>query len=272
MKASTLQLEKIFIGYKKGLWVNKDIQLSLSSGRITGIIGPNGAGKSTLIKGIAGRVPFSKGSMTLNNGKDLNELSIRERAGFVSVLSQNIDPPNTMSVKNFVALGAFQREGFALSLDEKENVKLNKCLGKFNLLNLSDNLVTELSGGEFQRARLAQLDYQNTELVLMDEPASFLDWEYQSFVLNYCRHLAKKENKMVCLAIHDLNMAKDLCDDVCLMKNGKLVLSGPTKNILTGENLKTIFPNSLEIVSSQIDEQGRTFFKHSKNNNPFNIN
>lgn len=269
MKFSTLQLEKVFFGYKKGLWVNKDIHLSLSSGRITGIIGPNGAGKSTLIKGIAGLVPCSRGKIRLENGRDLNQLSTRERASAISVLSQSTELPGMMPVKDFVTLGGFQREGFSLKFDSDENPKICECLDKFNLLDFSNNLVSELSGGEFQRARLAQLDYQNTGIVFMDEPASFLDWDYQSFVLNYCRYLAKSEGKAVCVAIHDLNMAMDLCDDVCLIKNGEIKLLGPTKDVLNEDNLKTVFEDSLEIVRSDFEGEQTFFFKHAKSNNPF---
>ena len=236
----TLASHHLTTGFIPKKNVVEDISIRVAPGGITGLIGPNGCGKSTLIKSLAGWMPASHGRVCIDE-KELKELPNLERARHVGVLPQHVEPPASMTLKHYVSLGLFCHRGWLATADADDQVAIDNSLRQFGIQHLSESPATGVSGGEFQRARLAQLHLQDPDVILMDEPFSFLDWSYQRLLTDYVRTQAHSCNKAILISLHDLNIAMALCSSVVLMSGGRVVAEGAPAQILTAENLEKLF-------------------------------
>lgn len=258
--AASLELVDFAAGYFKGRWVVSGVNLKVYPGRVLGLVGPNGSGKSTLIRGMGGWMPHTAGSVKVASGESIYQMSPGSRAGLISVLPQSPEKPESMTVEDFVDLGHFHQSGFGYQTGSAFQENLAETLNQFNLSEVSHHALANLSGGEYQRARLAQMDMAGADIYLMDEPASFLDWDYQSFLYSYCRYKAEQGGKSIVMAVHDLNMASSVCDDICLMHQGTIVDSGPAQSLLHPDKIQKIYPNVHQFGEVDINGKKTRFF------------
>ncbi len=220
--------------------VLSDINISIPENKITVILGPNGCGKSTLLKGLSRIVRPQMGHICLE-GRDINTLPSMEVARKLSILPQSPIAPEGLSIYDLVCFGRYPHKKPLEKFGVHDERIVNKTLEKVGLFELKDRYLDQLSGGQRQRAFIAMALAQETSLLLLDEPTAFLDMHYQFEILNLLKNLKEKENKTILLVLHDLNMASLYGDHIILLKNGKIFESGTRDQVLTQENLMSVF-------------------------------
>jgi iron complex transport system ATP-binding protein len=242
-----------------GALVVRGVSLDVRAGEVVGVAGPNGAGKTTLLRAIAGTVRPSSGSVTIG-GRDVSKLPRREVARLVGVVPQEktADIPG-FTVREAVAAGAYARSPFMGAPPARVAERIESALAVFDIAALADDQFARLSGGEKQRVYLARTYVQDTPLVLMDEPTSFLDLKHQQETMRLVRALAG-ESRAVLVITHDLAAAAAMCARMYLMAAGRIVASGATKDVLTVENVAQAFaaempPGLGEILKGRNDRQ-----------------
>ena len=229
-----------------------DINLSIEAGCFLGILGQNGAGKSTLLKCINKLHAATSGDVFLD-GKNINEMSLREIAQKVSYVPQNTLSQFPTTVMNLVLLGRLPYSGYSFK-DRKHAMHAMQEMGLEKYM-MSD--ICHLSGGERQRAFIARALAGSPKIILMDEPTSSLDVHHQLEALARIRGLVRKSNIAVVMVIHDLNMAAMFCDRLVLLKDAKIYKDGSPNQVLTEESIDDIY----HVRSFSIDRYGKRYIQ-----------
>ena len=216
----------VTIGDKKIL---HDVNFNFSSGKRTAIIGPNGAGKSTLLKVLCLLNEKFSGRVTLD-GQDLRRLGRKKISQFMAILPQEREAPQDTTVRQLAAFGRFPHRKFFGSR------AINRALEITKLSGLENRQVASLSGGERQRAWLAMTLAQEPKILLLDEPTTFLDIAHQLDVMNIIGSVNKNFGTTVISVLHDINHVRFYSDEVIVIKNHGIFLSGDPKKILTAES------------------------------------
>lgn len=215
-----------------------DINETIADGEITSIIGPNGCGKSTLLETAAGLLaPFS-GEIAAD-GINIHKMDPKERAKKISVLSQQ-KTAGTLTVRALVFHGRFPYLGYPRKYTDEDRNIVEKAMKTAGVIGFADESLSSLSGGQQQKAYIAMLLAQDTDIVFMDEPITFLDINYQLELMEIIKEM-KSSGKTVIMIIHDLNLAMSFSDKIIAMKDGRIVRSGTPKEILDGGVFEEIF-------------------------------
>jgi len=234
MQEAFFKIESYACGYES--FQLNEIDFSVSKGSITGIIGPNGSGKSTLFKGITQSLPTLTGKITLD-AKDLRQISSRIRAQHIAIVSQ-FEQAAHISLMDYVLMGRIPYNNrfqfFESSKDKELAEHYMKLTGIYEYRN---KWMSELSGGAQQRAAVARALTQEPDLLLLDEPTAHLDITHQVRILDLLQRLNDEMKMTVLMVIHDLNLASEYCDQLILLKDGKVFTKGQPKDVL---NFKTI--------------------------------
>jgi len=221
--------------------VLNDISLEIQSKRWTCLVGPNGAGKTTFLKALLGMAPYS-GSIQ-DNGIEVFKSHKRN----VAFVPQHPQIPQGMTVAEYVMLGRSKRDGWGNeSLTSRSFV--HKVLTQTHLFGMQSNLVAQLSGGEMQRALIARALAQEPELILLDEPTSALDLHHQISVLNNIEML-KEEGVTIISTMHDITLAAMFAEHIVVMKEGKVLLSGTSREVIHSSELKRAFDNRIDVYT-----------------------
>lgn len=212
------------------------VSLEIQTGGVTAVIGPNGAGKSTLLKAIVGIAPCS-GTIAFQN-RALNGLDCRSRSRIVSYMPQMASISSNFCVRDFIALGCFPWSG-RVSQDEMGR-RVDEAIERCMLESFARRPVQTLSGGERQRAQLAQVIVQNTPVMLLDEPTVFLDIKHQMMFESILNDLRGGERAIVYVS-HDIHSAMRVSDAAAGVKQGRIALSGPPRDVMTRNNMARLF-------------------------------
>ena len=204
-----LEVQSINVAYGSRR-VLHDISLKMEAGSVIGLIGPNGAGKSTLIRAMSGVIPLQKGMVRVN-GQLVSRLPPALRARWISVVPQARNLPNAFSGWETVALGRTPYLNWLGQLSIRDQTIIQSAMERTATLGFAERLVGDLSGGEQQRLLIARALTQGAPYLLLDEPTSHLDLQYQFSLLNLVREFAKKDGLSILLALHDLNLVSALC-------------------------------------------------------------
>ncbi|WP_271274515.1 Fe(3+) dicitrate ABC transporter ATP-binding protein FecE [Aliamphritea hakodatensis] len=225
--------------------VLQDLNLDIPQGKITALIGPNGCGKSTLLKCIARILQPQQGDITLQ-GDSVHRQDTRQLSQKMALLPQAPVTPEGISVKNLVGYGRapWGNRWGRLSTGDKEIVA--QALAETGLSDQAGQTVAELSGGQRQRAWIAMILAQQTDLVLLDEPTTWLDIAHQVELLQLMRKL-NKQGKTVVVVLHDLNQACRYCDELVVLREGRLQAQGAPSEVFTRKLLEDTFSLSAEI-------------------------
>ncbi|MDL2288212.1 ABC transporter ATP-binding protein [Ruminococcaceae bacterium OttesenSCG-928-A11] len=215
-----------------------NISLDIQPGELIALIGPNGSGKSTLLKALSGQLPLRNGTLLLD-GRRVDALAPRERAACIAYFPQHRPVPD-MDVSTLVSHGRFPYLGFGRVMSERDEELIQSALTRANLLGLAHRPLASLSGGERQRAYLAMLMAQDSDILLLDEPATFLDISHQLEVLTILRDL-NKLGKTVVFAAHDLPGTFDCARRILLLQDGRIVCDGPPHQLMESSVLSKIF-------------------------------
>ncbi len=223
----------------------KDINLNFSKGKITSIIGKNGSGKTSLLKCIASLYKYD-GSILFNN-IELKEFERKERARHIAYLPQE-NPIPDITVRALVEHGRFPHLGFGRTLSKSDREKIDHAVEITNIRELLNKNLKFLSGGERQRVYLAMIIAQDTQVLLLDEPTTFLDINYQLEIFEILKFL-KNKGKTIILVIHDLQQAFSYSDNIVLLDNGIVKKSDVCENMVNDKDICEIFKVNVNINS-----------------------
>jgi iron complex transport system ATP-binding protein len=232
--------------------VLNDVSLDLARGRVTAILGANGAGKTSLLRAIAGLVPPSAGSISID-GTPIAALSLPERARRIGYLPQNGQPAWALTVRELVALGRLPHRSPFAALSPGDEVAINAAMAQTDVAGLADRTVDTLSGGEKARAKFARVLAAETDWILADEPLANLDPPHQQDGLRLMR-AAADAGKGVLVVLHQLDAAARVADDLLILKDGRTIAFGPSAEVLTPATLEAAFNMPMDVI----DLQGRT--------------
>lgn len=243
---SRIVTDDLKVGYGKELIVD-GLNLTIPDSKITCIIGPNGCGKSTILKTIA-RILKPAGGAVLLDGKAIHSQPTKVIAQKVAILAQSPHTPEEMTVKDLVSYGrAPYQKGFG-QLTNKDWEMVHWALEETNLLEFADRYVHSLSGGQRQRVWIAMALAQDTDILLLDEPTTYLDLAHQLDVLQVLEKLNKKQNKTIVMVLHDLNHAARFSDYLIALRDGQIVKAGEPSEVMTNEVLREVFDIDAKIV------------------------
>jgi iron complex transport system ATP-binding protein len=243
-----LEVKSLCVSYGTRLAL-RDINLTLAPGNVVGLIGPNGAGKTTLIRAMSGVVPIQSGQIWIN-GQALGRLTPAQRARWVGVVPQARNLPPAFSGWETVALGRTPYLNWLGQLSTRDEAAIQSAMQRTSTLDLADRLVGELSGGEQQRLLIARGLAQAAPILLLDEPTSHLDLQFQFGLLDLVRELAKKDGLSILLALHDLNLVARYTDQVVLLVGGQVQAAGAPYEVLTSNRLSQAYHVNLKVASA----------------------
>lgn len=245
-----LRAEGLRLGYGD-LVVVDGLDIAVADGAITVIIGPNGCGKSTLLRAL-GRLLAPRSGTVLLDGKQIHQMSTRDVAKIIGILPQTPLAPAGLSVADLVSRGRHPHQSWIKQWSAADDSKITEALRLTGMAEHANRVVDELSGGQRQRAWISMTLAQDTDLLLLDEPITYLDLAHQLDVLNLVRDLHTSRGTTVVMVLHDLNLAARYADTLVAMKGGRIVTSGPPGKVLTQNLLREVFEVDAKILADPV--------------------
>ena len=240
-----IEVTGLHFGYDERV-VIQEVDLQVAQGKIVGLLGPNGSGKSTVLKVISGILRGYQGTVRVA-GRDIHTLKRRELGCKLAVVPQESTFGFSFSVLEIVLMGRHPHLA-GLAFESRSDINIaNNALARCGALELASRPIHELSAGERQRVVFARALAQQTQILLLDEPASFLDIRHQVELYDIVRELALEHECGVLTVMHDLNLAAEYCDYIYLLDNGTIAASGPTTDVLTYTNLTQVFETEVYV-------------------------
>lgn len=229
------------------------ISANFEPGKIHGIIGPNGSGKSTLLKNIC-RIWEPQSGSILINGKDITQIPRKELSTLVTLVPQNTTIGFPLSVFDVVSMGRNPHLERFEGMRQKDREAIERALRQANVYNLKDRNISELSGGEGQLAIIARAIATEASLILLDEPTSELDVNHTLEIVKLLYEF-REQGKTMLVTIHDLNLARKMCDTITILYHGRLYYSGTPEDAFSGENIRQVF----QVNMKKYTHNGTTF-------------
>lgn len=216
------------------------IAFRLEAGGLYGIIGPNGAGKSTLLAAISGVRRIDGGDVKVF-GRPVASIPRRKLARRLAVLQQETLPGTAFTVREVTSMGRYPYQNWFGGRDEAGEALIDRVLETLGLSAYAHRRLGALSGGERQRVALAKVMVQDPELLLLDEPTTYLDIGYQIHLLDLVRDWQRSEGRTAVAVLHDLNLAAQYCDRLLVLHEGRLAAEGAPSEVLTAETIRRVF-------------------------------
>lgn len=232
-----------------GKEILRDITFSLARGSITAVVGPNGCGKSTLLKAMSRMLRPDKGTISVF-GRDIASFSRRELARHIAVLPQLHQAPEDMTVRELASMGRFPYRTFYRPALPKDELYVEKALHAVRLEDKADAVVQQLSGGEQQRVWLAMLLAQRSSILYLDEPTTYLDMRHQLHMMRLLNHINEKLGLTIVVVLHDMNQALQYTQQAIVMKDGEIVCTGRTSDVLMPDLMCRVFGVQAELVQT----------------------
>lgn len=243
---SALDFNDLRVAYDNKVII-ENLTSSIEKGKITSIIGPNGCGKSTLIKSIS-RILNKQSGRVLINGHDLEQLSGKEIARELAFLAQITSSPEGITVRELVAYGRFPYQKPFSGLEKEDTEYIDWALRVSNLKEIENERVDSLSGGQRQRVWIAMALAQGTDIIVLDEPTTYLDISYQIELLNLLKTLNEEKNKTILMVLHDINQAAKYSHNIIAMKKGEIIAKGSPREVINKENLNKIYGVKTDLI------------------------
>lgn len=222
----------------------RGVSLAAGRGRVTAVVGPNGSGKSTLVRALLGRVALGEGTIRVD-GESITRLDRRAVARRVAVVTQREEGMFALPVLDYIALGRYPHHGHGTADAGSEAIA--RAVARADVRGLLDRDTAELSGGEWQRIRIARALVQGGEALVLDEPTTFLDVAHEMAVFELLAELAR-EGMAVLVVSHQLNLVARFSHQIVLLHRGAVAASGPPSDVMRGDVLEAVYDWPLLIV------------------------
>lgn len=227
--------------------VLKDMELTLHAGKITTLIGANGCGKSTLLQLLTKNLKPDSGKIWVK-GKEISQIRGKDFARQVAIVHQYNTAPADLTVERLVSYGRIPYHSIGRTKNQKEDEeKIQWAMEITNTSKHKDKLVSELSGGQKQRVWIAMALAQNTKVLFLDEPTTYLDIRYQLQILKLIRRLNREYGLTIIMVLHDINQSLYYSDEVVAMQDGKVVAQGMPEEVITSALVKQVYNVELKI-------------------------
>lgn len=246
IKMGTIQTDGLTLSYGDKIIIN-ELDLTIPKGEITVFIGGNGCGKSTLLRSIARLLKPQEGSVLLS-GEDITKLSTKEVAKKLAILPQTPIAPEGLSVLQLVKQGRFPYQTWLKQWSVEDEAIVNQALEATGMLDLKDRPVDELSGGQRQRAWIAMTLAQNTEVLLLDEPTTYLDMTHQIEILDLLFELNEKEGRTIVMVLHDLNLACRYAHNIVAIRDQKVYAQGKPEEVVSCSLVQDVFNMQCQVT------------------------
>ncbi|MFC9508424.1 ABC transporter ATP-binding protein [Streptomyces sp. NPDC057002] len=241
-----------------GVDVVHDAAITLRPGEVTVLVGPNGSGKSTLLRTIARLQRAREAALRIDAGTDGLALTAREFARYVALLTQGRPTPSGLTVRDLVEFGRYPYRGRFGRPDPDASAAVERALALTGVTDLAERGADHLSGGQLQRVWLASCLAQETGVLLLDEPTTYLDLRYQIELLDLVRDLADDHGIAVGVVLHDLDQAAAIADRITLLEAGRIVAEGRPEEVLTPERLTAVYGIRIDVDTDPHTGRPRT--------------
>jgi iron complex transport system ATP-binding protein len=231
--------------------VAEDLSIALPTAAITAIVGPNACGKSTLLRALA-RLLTPRAGEVLLDGAAIRSLPTREVAQRLGILPQQPIAPDGITVTDLVARGRHPHQRWFRQWSRADAAAVDAALAATSISELADRSVDELSGGQRQRVWIALALAQGTDIMLLDEPTTFLDLTYQIDVLDLLCDLNRDHGRTIVCVLHDLNLACRYASHLVAMKNGHIVSSGAPADVVTEQLVRDVFDLDAKVIADPV--------------------
>lgn len=227
-----------------------ELNLMIPPGKITALVGPNGCGKSTLLRGLSRLLKPRAGTVYLD-GKSIQTIPTKELATRLGILPQNPTAPEGLTVYELVAQGRYPHQGWFQQWSQEDERLTNEALDITNMTQYADRPLDTLSGGQRQRAWIAMTLAQQSDILLLDEPTTFLDLAYQMDVLDLLHDLNQRGRTIV-MVLHDLNQACRYAEYLVAIHDGQIYAHGAPANVMTANMVEAVFGLTARIVPDPV--------------------
>lgn len=250
MGRHTLTAEGLTLAYDKVV-VARDLSLEIPTGKVTCIVGANACGKSTFLRALARLLKPTTGSVLLD-GQRIHALPTKEVATKLGILPQTPVAPEGITVADLVSRGRHPHQTWLRQWSANDEAIVTEAMQVTQTIELADRPVDELSGGQRQRAWIAMALAQDTDLMLLDEPTTYLDLSHQIDVLDLLVDLNREHGRTIVLVLHDLNQAARYSDHLVAMKGGEVVATGNPTEVITEELVADVFGMPSRVVVDEV--------------------
>lgn len=244
-----LSAEAISLSYDRSEIV-RDLSVSIPTGGFTVIIGPNACGKSTLLRGLSRLLPPSSGRVVLD-GQTISSYPAKEVARRLGLLPQSATAPDGITVADLVARGRYPHQSLVRQWSGADEQAVGRALKATGTADLASRPVDALSGGQRQRVWVAMVLAQETDLLLLDEPTTFLDVAHQVELMELFAEL-NAEGRTLVAVLHDLNHAARYASHIIAMRDGRIVAEGPPQEVITSERVQEVFGLANVVISDPV--------------------
>lgn len=247
---SALTTRKLTLAYED-TQIIADLNLAIPGGKLTVLVGPNGCGKSTLLRGLA-RLLKPRTGMVYLEGTAIHRLPTREVAKRLGILPQGPVAPEGLTVRDLVAQGRYPHQGWLQQWSQEDERMTQDALLTTGMLEFAQRSLDSLSGGQRQRAWIAMALAQNTKILLLDEPTTFLDLAHQIELLDLLHDLNRNQGRTIVMVLHDLNQACRYADHLIAIHQGQVYAQGEPEQVMTTELVKVVFGLEARIIADPI--------------------
>jgi len=253
MNKDSLIIQNLCGGYQSGLII-KNISFTVKQGGFTSVIGPNGSGKTTLLR-IISKVLHPRNGMILLESEDISKICLKDFCKKVAFVSSDITVNFPFSVWEIVSMGRIPHLKRMQQEKKEDLAAINAALVMTDTVHLKDKSLDEISAGEKQRVFIARALAQEPQIVLLDEPTSHLDIGHQIHILDLLTKLNREKKLTIIMALHDLNLASQYCDQIILLDNGKIFKSGPPEEVLTYQNIENVYRTTVVVKENPLNSK-----------------